>query len=115
MISPIDELAADAKRSFERALEPLRSVKGLGKELLLEIESESLLAFKATALAAKGSDDLDEIANRWREIAELYDWAHGAIEKFNSETPVDPDRLSRVLWLLDHLRQRARRLHALHA
>ena len=113
MISNIDELAADAKSSFERSLEPLCSSKEITPELLRELESESLVAFKLTALAAKGSDDLDEIARRWQEIYELYSSAYDILEAIPYQT--DHRHVVRVLGLLDQLRQRTRRLHSLHA
>jgi hypothetical protein len=113
MISTIDELATDANSSFERSLQPLASSKEITPELLRELESESLVAFKLTALAAKGSDNLDQIASRWGTIYELYNRAYNMLEAIPYQT--DHRHVVRVLGLLDQLRQRTRRLHDLHA
>ena len=113
MISTIDELAADANSSLERSLEPLDSSVEVTPEFLRELESESLVAFKLTALAAKASDDLDEIANRWKSIYQLYDKAYAILATIPS--PSDYPHMVRVLSILDQLRKRAQRLYDLHA
>jgi hypothetical protein len=113
MISTIDELAAESKSSLEHSLEPLRGLKEITPELLRELEAESLVAFKLTALAAKSSDDLDEIASRWGRAYELYDKAYKLLEAVPYQT--DYQHLARVMRLLDQLRQRTRRLCELHA
>ena len=118
MISTIDELAAEANSSLEHSLEPLRSSKQITPDFLLDLESQSRVAFQVTALAAKSSDDLDEITKHWLALYELYDLAHDLLEalsRYRTSYRVDPEHMSRVLSLLDQLRTRARRLHDLHA
>jgi hypothetical protein len=113
MISTLDELVA-SKDSFERTLEPLRSSKEITPEFILKLESQSLATFKATAQAAKSSDNLDEIARHWWDIYVFFDLAYDLLKAIGKYQP-DTQHLNRVLGLLDQLRKRARRLHDLHA
>jgi len=118
MISNIDELATDAKSSLEYSLEPLRSSQQITPDFLLDLESQSRVAFQVTALAAKSSDDLDQIAKHWLALYELYDLAHDLLEalsRYRTSYRIDPEHMNRVLNLLDQLRTRTRRLHDLHA
>jgi hypothetical protein len=119
MISTIDELATDAKSSLEHSLELLRSPsKSITPDFLLDLESQSRVVFQVTALAAKSSDDLDEIAKDWLELHKLYGVVHDLLEALSHEQTnyrIDPEHTKRVLNLLDQLCKRTQRLYDLHA
>jgi hypothetical protein len=114
MISTFDGLFADSVSTFQRSLDTLRSSEGITPEFILEVESQSLSVFKSTALVARSSDNLDEIARHWWQIYEFYHLMYQALEAFKRYQP-DTEHLERVSGLLDQLRKRARRLHDMHA
>ena len=114
MISTFDGQFADSVSTFQRSLDRLHSSEAITPEFILEVESQSLSAFKITALVARSSDNLDEIARHWWQIYEFYNLLYRALEAFRHYQP-DTEHLERVLSLLDQLRKRARRLHDLHA